>query len=223
MLLTAGLVMARTRGIIHLLMPPPPMTIFNWGPELMAVEAICLLQKPIIEDTTMKAVIFMLLLCSSIAAVRASPCLPDNVGSALATRFPGWKLVELQDLREDDQSLLRERPGADCPGVAEGNFERKGEKSYAVTLYRKEGDLKQILVVYSPKVADAKRNVIILDGPSTVSYLSVIWKIDPGVNSDIQGKKLKTKLDSIMYEAIESGSVLYYFSAKSYRHIQLSE
>jgi hypothetical protein len=188
----------------------------------MVDEAIYPRRKYPIEDMTMKIVFFMFLaLCS--LSVRAVPCLPDDVRSTLYARFPGWKLVELQDLREDDQGLLRERSAADCPGVAVGNFELKEKKSYAVTLYKEKGDLKQILVVYRPTANSGKGEVVVLDGPRRVSYLSVIWKVDPGVISDAQGKNLMTTLDSIIYEAIESGSVLYYFTGRGYRHIQLSE
>lgn len=170
----------------------------------------------------MRAVAFMLLLlCSSVVTAKASSCVPDDMKSTLSSSLPGWKLVELRDLREDDQRLLHERPSSDCPGVAVGDFQGLGRKSYAFTLFEVQGGLRQILVVFDPMVSDTKKRIIVLDGPREVAYLSVIWRIEPGENSDVNGKKFTTRSDSIMYEAIESGALLFYFSNGGYRHVQM--
>ncbi|MFC4763353.1 hypothetical protein [Dyella koreensis] len=166
----------------------------------------------------------VLLLCSSMVPLRAStPCLPDNVRSKLSIKFPGWHVVELKDLREEDQDLLREHSGSDCPGVAAGNFDGRRQKSYAVTLFKNEVGLKQMLIVIHPETDESKKAITVLDEPKDVSYLSVVWRVDPGVNSDVNGKKFKISQDSISYEAIEAGSILYYFSKGGYQHIQLTE
>jgi len=60
---------------------------------------------------------FLILICLYGAPAYAG-CLPSHFGAALHERYPDMKLVELQDLLQDDQQIMKDAHLADCPGVA---------------------------------------------------------------------------------------------------------
>src|SRR5436190_11216140 len=51
--------------------------------------------------------------------------LPQPVQAALVDKWSGWRLLQLADLRSDDQMLWRDHPlnGKHCPGMNQGKFD----------------------------------------------------------------------------------------------------
>jgi hypothetical protein len=152
---------------------------------------------------------------------RKFDALPSSVRAAVEEKYPGWRLVQVSDLRSDDQTLWKKSHGAKCPGLAVGHYENGSDNSYAITLFQKAPKLRQLLVVITPGLPSPKLHV--LSGPQEVAYLSVVSKLPPGSYSDAEGKPVKIGKESISYEAIEAGAITYYYSDGGYRSVQSSE
>lgn len=149
-------------------------------------------------------------------------CGQGTVDESLQKSFPGWRIVSLEDLRLDDQGLWAKAHSDDCPGVASGHFQSRTSQALAVTAFRaSDGGLQQMLLVANTN--DGKYTLRVLDSPQKVAYLSVVSRVPSGEYSGSTGKKVKVQGDSILYEAIESGSVLYYFEHGKYRSESLAE
>ncbi|MFI5176449.1 MAG: hypothetical protein ACHQKY_16440 [Terriglobia bacterium] len=63
----------------------------------------------------------------------------------------------------------------------------------------------------------------ILSAAQNVAYLSVVHRTPPGNYSGAEGGAIKIRNDSISYEAIEAGSIAYYFINGRYHALQTSE
>src|SRR5215472_4618198 len=101
------------------------------------------------------SVIVLLALAEGLAAhAQEQSCefgaLSATVRATLQDKYPGWKIVELSDLRSDDQTLWKKAHPGQCPGLAVGHFENDNEKSYAITLFKRLPKLHQLLVVVTP-------------------------------------------------------------------------
>lgn len=148
-------------------------------------------------------------------------CSDGNVEMGLKKAFPGWYIVNVENLRQDDQRLWTKGHPNDCPGIAKGHFQPDVTQT-ALTVF-KESDLglQQMLLVASPNGDGYKWSV--LSGPKKVGYLSVVSRLPSGEYSASTGTKVKVFGDSILYEAIEAGSVLYYFRHGRYDFTNLDE
>ncbi|HEX6879906.1 MAG TPA: hypothetical protein VF135_06055 [Terriglobales bacterium] len=168
------------------------------------------------------AVLFLVLAGSYCAATTAcTNQLPKPVSEAIQKKWQGWQIVDVADLRADDQTLWRKTHGTACPGVAVGHFEGSST-SYAVTLFRHKNGLEQVLLVIKPE-AHGDSRVYVLSKPQNVAYLSVIHKLSPGTYDDGEGGKVRIRRDAIAYEAIEAGNISYYFEGGKFRSLQTSE
>jgi hypothetical protein len=155
-------------------------------------------------------------------APASAACSQGQVGDSLQKAFPGWRIVSLEDLRRDDQGLwAKEHPG-DCPGIASGHFQSKTAQAFVLTVFKEsDGGLQQMLLIAN--VTDGQYKISVLNGPQKVAYLSAVSRVPPGEYSASTGEKIKVRGDSILYEAIEAGSVLYYFEDGKYKSENLDE
>ena len=91
-----------------------------------------------------------------------------------------------------------------------------------MTVFKGSNDsLQQMLLIANS--SNGKYKISVLNGPQKVAYLSVISKLPPGEYPDTDGEKLKVGSESILYEAIEAGSILYYFQNGRYKSETISE
>jgi hypothetical protein len=161
---------------------------------------------------------------ATLAPAQAQSCsydaLPTSVRALVEEKYPGWRLVQLSDLRSDDQTLWKKSHGRECPGLAVGHYENDSENSFAVTLFQRSPKLRQLLAVITglpmPKLH-------VLSQPQEVAYLSVVSKLPPGSYADAEGKPLKVRRESISYEAIEAGAIMYYYRDGGYVPVQSNE
>jgi hypothetical protein len=170
-------------------------------------------------------VVLVLLSIAFLARAQETSCklnaLLPSVRAVVEEKFPGWRLVNVFDLRSDDQSLWKKSHHGECPGLAVGHYENDSDNSYAITLFQKPPKLRQLLIVITPGLSTPKLHV--LSRPQEVAYLSVVSKLPPGRYADAEGKALKIDKESISYEAIEAGAIMYYYSEGRYQSIQSSE
>ena len=172
------------------------------------------------------SVAFLLLLAlGSLAHSQEQSCnidtLPSWARSAVGKKYPGWRLVQVSDLRSDDQTMWERTHRGKCPGLIVGHFENESDSAYAITLFQKTPRLRQLLAVIMAGPLTPKFRI--LSRPQEVAYLSVVSKLPPGRYSDAAGKPLRIRHESISYEAIEAGEIIYYYGDGIYRAVQSSE
>ena len=149
-------------------------------------------------------------------------CLPPQLGATLHEKYPDMKIVEFQDLLADDQQIIKDAHLAECPGVAQGNFDGEG-LSYAVTLFSKSPGLRQMLVVIGPENPNRAPQLRVLDDPALVARLAIIRRVPPGTLESVDGQKVAAKYDSVAYETLEAGVAIFYFSGGKFFDVITSE
>lgn len=152
-----------------------------------------------------------------------SPCkLPAPLGHQVAQSWKGWRLMQLSDLRADDQDLWRKKWGNRCPGLASGHFVNPDSLVYAVSLVDPKGS-RQAIILASPR-SDGSFTTQVISPASRFAAFSVVHTLPPGRYNEVEGgRKVRTKLDSIAYETIEAGMVMFYEENGKFRMLQLSE
>ena len=148
-------------------------------------------------------------------------CTRPSLDAKLRNAFPGWHIVNLKDLRLDDRNIWVKQRAAYCPGFLQGHFESATRETYAITVFEESDGLRQMLLVANQNLG--KYEISVLNGPQKVAYLSVISKVFPGEYSNTDGEKFKLSREAISYEAIEAGSLLYYFQNGKYKVETVSE
>jgi hypothetical protein len=170
-------------------------------------------------------VIFLLITIGSLVHASGQECseeaLPGPVRTLVQEKYPDWKVVQVPNLRLADQALWRKSHHAQCPGLASGHFENGAVESYAITLFRKSPKLRQFLIVVT--MEDSAPKLHILSRVQDVAFLSVISKLPPGRYPDAEGKLFRIGTESISYEAIEAGAVMYFYRNGVYQPLQSSE
>jgi len=149
--------------------------------------------------------------------------LPAIANSILTKSFPGWTVVSASDLTENDRVFWNSKHPYECPGVAIGDYFGSQNPAYAVTLIRHEA-LKtlQTLVVLRPR--NGTYELIELSKPQEASRVLVTFRVKPGLFKDIEtGDNIKSGSDSIAYEDIAAGVLVYAWHRDKFREIQVSE
>lgn len=139
---------------------------------------------------------------STMADGVADDCDPNDVNAGA-----GWKLVELEDLPSDDQSLWLTHHAGEAPGVTRAHLgngtyycaftyiDRSGDKTWQKLLLREVG----------------RGTVEQLVAPIEVPTPFVVWRASPGSFLDREsGGVVSLQYDSIVFEKIESVSRQFY-------------
>lgn len=131
-----------------------------------------------------------------------------------------WRLLQLRDLRSDDQTLWRERPlnGKLCPGVNQGKFDGL-HTGFVFTLVRKS---EQVVMVATPD-GDSYTTTV-LAKPIKVPYFSVVNVFPPGKYKDFYtGRATQIRADSAAVEANEASITLFYFEGGRWKSLLISD
>jgi hypothetical protein len=164
----------------------------------------------------------LLMLIGLCGAPAHAGCLPPQLGAALHETYPDMKIVELQDLLADDKQIMKDAHLAECPGVAHGNFDGRG-LSYAVTLFSKSPELRQMLVLVGSENSNKAPQLRVLDDPVPVARLAIIRRVPPGTLESVEGKKVVAKYDAVAYETLEAGVAVFYLSDDKFLDVITSE
>jgi hypothetical protein len=159
------------------------------------------------------------------------PCqnaiLPANAQLLIAGKFPDWRTKLLSDLSSDDQQLWMKAHPKECPGIASGHFAGPDSTAYALVLVPKADANGGYKVVVLTKAASADAySVRILDHVenSLRGTGLVISRLRPGTYPDFERTtSMRTNLDSINVEWIESAAVVYYWQNGRYRTLQTAD
>jgi hypothetical protein len=161
-----------------------------------------------------------MLLCVAATSALAIPrqcALPEPVRGALGEKWRGWQLLQLSDLRSDDQTLWREHPlnGQHCPGLNRGKFDGV-HTSFLFTLVK--GSDEQVVMVATPDANSYK--IAILAPPKKVPYFSVVNVCPPGTYRDFySGQEIQIRTTSAEIEAIEANTTLFYMNKGNWKSL----
>lgn len=149
---------------------------------------------------------------------------PPSVNLLIKENFVGWRVVKLSDLSLDDQVQWKRANDSACPGYVNADFNGNGEEVYAVTLIKVRPNDRQIyqtLVVISILKKPA---LITLSPPQAVARVSVVKKLPKGRYSDAEsGDSVDIQHPGIAYEAIEAGSLLFYWDGTRFSSLVISD
>lgn len=135
---------------------------------------------------------------------------------------PSWKLVNVSDLVGDDRALWQQYHRGLCPGVASLNFGNGHTSVVLALLSRSRSKRLEKLVVLSQTCSDCSEKVI---SPAyEADQISVVWRTERGRFHDVMsGRNVFVKNDSAVYEVMESGALLFYWSNGKYRSLQTAD
>ena len=172
----------------------------------------------------LKVFIFIfVILCLSSAYGQSSRCeLPKSVSQTVARRWDGWNLLQVQDLRPDDQHLWRKKWNDACPSVVKGHFLASSKLSYAFSLINRKDNQQQVIL--ATPAGGGSFNFQTLSKPTHVAGFAVLYRLQPGTYQEVEGgRTVRTKLDSIADETIEAAVVMFYEEQGSFHSMLLSE
>jgi len=162
--------------------------------------------------------------CASDNVNHSTVChLPKPAEGVLEAKLPGWKIVSASDLTEHDRALWNAKHSHVCPGVADGDYFGDRHVSYAVTLVnRQPTNMLQTLVVLRPQ--NGSYELIELSKAQEASRVLVVFRLRPATFEDIEtGERTRTASDSIAYEDIAAGMLVYASQKGKFKEIQVSE
>jgi hypothetical protein len=172
----------------------------------------------------MRKFLSMLILAGVVAApsLAADPCgrLPD-VARQYLKAHPGWRVLTLADLYQDDKALWSEYHQGSCPGMAELDFDGSGKKHVALALMRGSGEkaVERIILV-RPKSGGLDERTLISD----FDAYNVIWRLGPGVAQEWDSdKKVSIRHDSLVVEHLESATQQWYWKNGKFHYVQTSD
>jgi hypothetical protein len=153
------------------------------------------------------------------------PCkaaIPPDLAKEIKAAYPGWKIVDLSSLIEDDKTLWVEKHGRVCPGVVKGNFDASKRSQYALVLMRRQPQL-EVKLLHAVKSEQAKYRLTVLS-ESPATRAPVVFKAPPGNYYDAEDPKtaIKISTDVIIFETIEAGATAFYFLDGKPQQLEIS-
>ena len=158
------------------------------------------------------------ILSSAAVYSRAQDCLgnlPQQMRSAVEQN--GWKIVQPSDLTIADIKVFKNAHQGQCPGVAEGNFHPKSDKSYVVALIQSSDpkNLQEQLMLVTTRNDQPITEVVV--PPAQITSPAVVWRIAPGHYAGVDGKRASISRDSFVYEKVDSTATQFYYQGS---HVQ---
>ena len=149
--------------------------------------------------------------------------LPPEVNAVLNQQFSGWRPKVLFDLSGYDKKLWLEMHSKECPGIAEGNFERSDRLAYALLLVPKAADRAGYKIIVLSN-SSGKYAVRLLNQAKGTDDGLVISKAPRGRYSEFDDEgSVRLTLDGVNVEWLEKSSTLYYWSKGKYENIPTSD
>jgi hypothetical protein len=123
----------------------------------------------------------------AIAAPTTDSCnLPQTLQREVVKKYPGTRLVTLQDLARDDRGLFQKDHGNGCPGLVNVDFYGDGKPTFALVLIANGGATESAKLVVAHEL-DRKWDTVLVD--TSESSIPVVWSQGPGEYEDVYGEK----------------------------------
>jgi hypothetical protein len=156
-----------------------------------------------------------------IAAPSGDPCnLPPGLHDELSKKYPGTRVVSLEDLSEENRHAFQKNHGKRCPGLARVDFYGDGKPTWAVVLISGENPKRKAELVVARRAGEGweTRSLETTDGTP------VVWREGPGKYDDLDGKKtIRATRPTIVFAGHGSWSILYAWTGKEVEKVQLSD
>lgn len=148
--------------------------------------------------------------------------IPPDLAKEIKAAYPGWRIVDLSSLVEDDRTLWIQKHGKVCPGVVKGNFGASKQTQYAIVLMRRQPQL-EVKLLHAVKAEQAKYRLTVLS-ESPATRTPVVFKAPPGNYYDAEDPKtpIKIETDLIIFETIEAGATAFYFVDGKPQQLEIS-
>jgi hypothetical protein len=148
--------------------------------------------------------------------------LPQDLQSEISRTYPGWKVVNLSDLEEDDKGLFQKDHGTECPGLVKVDFYGDGKPALALVLTMGDGAKRKTELVVAHKLGEQWQTTRL----NTVGGANppVVWRQNPGTYKDIEsGKIIRATRPVIVFCGYESWAILYAWTGKGVDKVWLEE
>jgi hypothetical protein len=177
-----------------------------------------------LKSIATSAIWFCLFALVQVAAAAPSndPCdLPKDLQREVAIKYPGKRVVTLDDLQDDDRRFFQSDHGKSCPGLVRVDFYGDGLPTLAFVLVTKGSVNERTDLVVAHQVGQKwGMSRLGTGGPNA----PVVWRQPPGKYQDVYGNKsIRAIRPVIVFCQYESWAVLYAWSGHGVDKIWLSD
>ncbi len=153
--------------------------------------------------------------------------LPDAASLVLKQKYPGWRLLDIDDLESKDREIWHKTHADECPSIAIGRYESKSKVQYAVLLIpeKKLTTLKTKLVMLRLTTDGKFIPQVLFDDTALLINYPVIYKASPGQYVDFYDpdKKIEVSSDTVIYDRIGASAVAFYYANGKYDKVLISD
>jgi hypothetical protein len=158
----------------------------------------------------------------TIPAGASDPCAdPPPAADAYLRTQPGWKILRLQDMDPDDQSLWIRYHKNLCPGMAAVDFDGSGKRWVGLALLRhaENGVVEKIAFVRLLE-GRLETHLVYRDFPA----YQVIWTRPPETVHEFEtGKTTAIAHESLVVEHLEASTQQWYRRNGTFHFVQTSD
>lgn len=159
------------------------------------------------------------------ALAGCEPELPKSALEFVETEYPGWRILETEDLYADHQLLWNAVRGTEtCAGVVRDIFNPPLGETYAVLIIRPVGSRSDIqLLLLERNGRNWKASLLIEE--NSVALAPVIFRGDPGPYHDFYNRRqvTETLVHSVIYEHLESSALAFVYVDDEVRRVLVSD
>jgi hypothetical protein len=177
------------------------------------------------ENATMRSIIVAgLLLCCTFSSAQPSknpakcgfpPALQDEV----TKKYPGARVVTVNDLSVDDKNFFRKDHGNTCPGLAKVDFYGDGKPTWALVLINSAKKRLDLVVAHRLDAWKLQALDSLEAGP-----IPVVWRDRPGKYDDVYGEKTLTSAHPVVVLCqYEAWAIVYAWTGKEVEKVWISD
>jgi hypothetical protein len=158
----------------------------------------------------------------AIASPKTDPCnLPQTLRPEVTNKYPGARVVTLQDLAQDDRGLFQKDHRNDCPGLVNVDFYGDGKPTFALVLIVNGGATESAKLVVAHELA-RKWETALID--TAESSIPVVWSQGPGECDDVYGeKKIRATRPVIVFCEYNAWAIVYAWTSSRVDKIWLRD
>lgn len=150
--------------------------------------------------------------------------IPDFLSTKMKSSFIGWRIKNLGDFDEFNRAAWVKAKPSLCPGIASGHFINSQAKDYALLLVPKDQKNQSYKIVVFSLKGEKVNSLALERGRNKFVERIAVSSIPPGKYSGAEDSPtVELKTDGIVVEALEAGSIIYYWSNGRFRKIIASE
>ncbi|SRR5216684_2211156 len=161
-----------------------------------------------------------------VPAVTAAPSndrcgFPPDLRDELLKKYPGTRVVSVEDLSEYRRKLFQKDHGARCPGLVKVNFYGDGKLTWAFVLISGENPNRKAQLVVAHQVDGTWETRLL----STTDGTPVVWRDGPGKYEGLyyEEKTIRAQWPVIVFCGLESWAVVFAWTGKAVEKVQISD